>query len=388
MLEFDLEEVRIHYSPPDLEPEWHQSTSYYMSFHPFLEDPRDPPMPLDAPRRSQEGDYAVSKMVVAKKPTRDTGHPMHVQFKEKLVIRKDHLDPNCLVLLWGRKGNIVGEEFVLVGQSILSLFDYTFQRKLIAFKILDTTVEQPVADMLLKYDVKTTPGPVQLPHVEDRKQEEVSLKWTPPLNDHGSPLQGYRIDILMTATNDPSQAANWLTLCECTGTLKPAFNVCKLRGNSQYMVNIRAVNGVGAGDPCEFQITTAPTEPSAPPKPWIQEARDGCLCVAWHASKDTGGQDITAYKVQMRKLVGKTKPLIDISGLNALFETPDDNSAAFVQIGSVGAVMDELRDQPSVYTVWAGPLDDGKCEYCFRVCAVNHVGNSVWSPLTDPHYTN
>jgi len=381
MIEFDLEEVRIHYSVPDLEPEWHQSTSYYMSFHPFIEDPRDPPMPFDAPRQSQEGDHAVSKMIVAKKPTRDTGHPLHVQFKEKLVIRKDHLDPNCLGLLWGRKGNIAAEEFILVGKTILSLFDYSLQRKLIPFKILDATIEQPVADMLLKYEVKTTPGPVQLPLVENRRQDQVTLKWTPPLNDHGSPIQGYRIDILLTATENPTQGAEWFALCECTKTLKAEYVVQKLRGNTEYRINVRAVNGVGAGDSCEFQVQTAPVEPSAPSKPWIQEARDGCLCVAWHASKDSGGEPITSYKVQMRKIVGKSKPLI------ALFDTSDAGSAAFVQIGSVGAVMDELRDQPSVYTVWAGPLDDGKCEYCFQVQAMNRVGASLWSELTDPHYT-
>lgn len=37
-----------------------------------------------------------------------------------------------------------------------------------------------------------------------------------------------------------------------------------------YLLDIRAVNRVGAGDACEFQITTAPCEPDPPSKPWVR----------------------------------------------------------------------------------------------------------------------
>jgi len=376
IIEFELDEVRLHQDSPELIAEWHQTTTYFISFHPFAEDPD---IPMEAPKRTKDGEYLVSQNKACKEPTvKETGHLKHIPFKEKLILNTDQPIPSCQILLWGRKGNIAHEEIVLLGNTVVSLFDYTLQRKMIPWNVMDITVNMPVADLFMKYEVKTTPAAVQLLHLTDVHRDKVTLHWTPPLNDHGSPVQGYKIDILLT---QPQTGAQWHELCPCTKTLYPEYIVSNLTGNTEYLINVMAVNSVGAGDPYEFQIQTAPIEPSPPSKPWIQEARDGCLCVAWHASTNDGGTPITTYKIQMMKLIGATQ-----NKLLSLFG-PSEKDAAWADIGSVGAVMDELKDQPSVYTVWAGPLDDGKCEYRFRVYAMNNAGVSTPSELTDPHYT-
>lgn len=376
ILEFELEEVRLHRETPDLVPDWHQTTTYFVSFHPFAGEPI---IPIQAPKQTMEGECLVSLSVASVDASVKTAGLKHIPFKERLILRTDNPIPSCQILLWGRKGNIAAEEIVLLGKTIISLFDYTLQRKVVPWVVMDFSIgDVPAAEMFMKYEVKTTPAAVQLLHLTDVRRDQVTLHWTPPLNDHGSPTLGYKIDILLT---HPQTGAQWHTLCQCTKTLYTSYVVENLTGNTEYLINVMAVNAVGEGDPFEFQIQTAPVEPSPPSKPWIQEARDGCLCVAWHASSNDGGTPITSYKVQMMKLIGASQnPILAMFG-------PSEKDAAWAEIGSVGAVMDELKDQPSVYTVWAGPLDAGKCEYRFRVYAMNSAGVSGPSELTEPHYT-
>jgi len=142
-------------------------------------------------------------------------------------------------------------------------------------------------------------------------------------------------------------------------------------------MDIKAVNKVGVGDSCEFQITTAPVEPDAPTKPWIQEARDGCLNVAWGPSPSDGGLPITAYKVKMRKILGASK-------WNPF--GPGESKATWAEMGTVGASMSE-EDEPSAYNAWVGPLEGASCEYRFQIVALSQAGMSQGSELSEAYYT-
>merc|ERR1719517_73638 len=130
------------------------------------------------------------------------------------------------------------------------------------------------------------------------------------------------------------------------------------------MVSVSAVNKVGPGDPCEFQITTAPVQPDPPSKPWIEEARDQCLNVAWHPPENDGGYPVTSYKVKMRKIIGASK-------WNPF--GPGAAKATWVDMGTVGAATDE-QEEASMYNAWVGPLEAGACEYRFSIVATNRAG--------------
>merc|ERR1712217_669788 len=141
-------------------------------------------------------------------------------------------------------------------------------------------------------------------------------------------------------------------------------------------VDIRAINKVGIGDSCELQITTAPVEPEPPSKPWIHEARDGCLNVAWHPPDSDGGFPITAYRIRMRKILGANK-------WNPF--GPGESKATWVDMGSVGAAMNSSAESP-MYNAWVGPLESKSCEYRFQVSALNRAGESKGSELSDAQY--
>jgi hypothetical protein len=396
LLEVELDEL-------ELRPEadyhhqvaWYESLKYYVSLHPRSEHHDNIPIPHDAPRATVDREYLVSQVqppkhpqvqvglasfLSSKAPESDEGkkpdHPI-VTFKEQLALMLDKLDVHLVLYVWGRKSSMASEEVTLIGRALAPLHDYAFQRKTTTWGVFDVQEGHRVAEMRLRYHVATTPGPVQSPHLTDTKQSQVTINWEPPANDHGAPILGYKVSILLDAKMN--EGPKWFELCECTKSKNPVYVVANLTGNTAYMVDVRAVNKVGAGDPCEFQITTAPVEPDPPSKPWIEEARDGCLNVAWEPPELNGGMPVTAYKIKMRKILGVSKWSVNPFG-------PSEKDAVWVDMGTVGAAMNE-QAEPSMYNAWVGPLEAGACEYRFQVVAMNRMGESRGSELSDPQYT-
>eukprot|EP00747_Dinoflagellata_sp_TGD_P182051 gnl/TRDRNA2_/TRDRNA2_36114_c0_seq1.p1 gnl/TRDRNA2_/TRDRNA2_36114_c0~~gnl/TRDRNA2_/TRDRNA2_36114_c0_seq1.p1 ORF type:complete len:907 (-),score=113.90 gnl/TRDRNA2_/TRDRNA2_36114_c0_seq1:95-2572(-) len=376
IVELDLEELELLPDAPDLETAWYETEKYSVSFHPTSESLHHIGIPREAPRTSVKGQCLVSKIVPAVEPgvKVKTDAVGVAQFKEQLTLLIDHLDVHLLAYAWGRKtSNITGtEEVHLIGRQTIPLRDFSLQRKPQSWSFFDVNTSDKVAEMRMKLTVCTTPGAIQKPNVSEREKTEVTVRWSAPANDHGSPVIGYRVAVLLPGGGEPT----WHELCKCTSTANPVYVVTNLAGNTSYMLDIRAVNKVGEGDPCEFEVRTAPVEPDPPSKPYIAEARDGCLCIAWHPPKNDGGTQISAYKVKMRKILGahKWNPFGKL-----------DANATWVEMGTVGSFM-EGKDPAALHTAWVGPLEEATCEYRFQIIAMSRVGNSQGSELSDAHY--
>lgn len=82
------------------------------------------------------------------------------------------------------------------------------------------------------------------PEVADKTKHNVTLSWTPPENDGGSPIKGYIIQI------QDEGSSVWLRVNDmdslCTDT---EFTVPTLRERKRYRFRIIAVNAVGESDP-------------------------------------------------------------------------------------------------------------------------------------------
>lgn len=399
IIEVDLEELELHPDAPDLQPGFFESIRYFVSLHPRSEEPEHIPLPRDAPAQSVDRHYLVSQVQAAQMPGVQVGgffgtsaqdrsatgddraalakqNPA-VPFKEKLELRVDKLDHYLVAYAWATKSSMVGgQTTTLVGRALAPLQEFKLQRRLTTWGMFDVLEHHRVAEMRLRYSVLTTPGPVLKPTSADVKQTEVTLKWSPPESDHGSPVIGYKVSILLDPKGS-DEGPQWYVLCDCTKSPNPVYVVANLKGNTAYLVDVRAVNRVGAGDPCEFQITTAPVEPEPPSKPWIEEARDGCLNVAWHPPESDGGMQVTAFRLRMRKIIGASSWHPFGAG---------ESSASWVEMGSVGAAMGD-QVQQTMYNAWVGPLETTACEYRFQVFALNKVGESAGSELSEPYYT-
>jgi len=264
----------------------------------------------------------------------------------------------------------------LVGRSLAPLQEFALQRKYTKWGVFDVMKGNRVADMRVKYVVSTTPGPVLDPMLTEVQQTGLKIMWTPPQNDHGAPVLGYKVLIMLEQS--VNEGPKWLTLCERTKTANPVYVIANLKGNKVYTVDVQAVNRVGIGDACEFQVATAPVNPDPPSKPWIEEARDGCVNVAWLPPGNDGGCPFQSYKVKMRKILGASK-------WNPF--GPGESKAVWVDMGNVEAVQGEQHEPLSMYNAWLGPLENVACEYKFQIASVTAAGMSEGSELSNPIYT-
>lgn len=394
LLEIELNELELHPDAPDLAPKWFESLRFFISFHPRSETPENIPLPRDPPEKTEEGKLLVSTAQVAHLPktkfasgwslfaaagggdgeSRTASSNPVADFKEQLALSLPQLDMHLVAYIWAKKSSMAGNEVTLIGRSLASMRDFSLQRRLTTWGVFDVMEGHRVAELRLKYAVSSTPAAIQKPLLADAKQTEVTVKWSHPQSDHGAPTEAYRVSILFNSkgTSEPQ----WYTLCARTKTTNPFYVVTNLTGNTSYMMDIRAINKAGVGDPCEFQITTAAIEPAPPTKPWIAEEREGCLNVVWNPSPSDGGALITAYKVKMRKIIGASK-------WNPF--GPGEASSSWVDMGTVGAAM-HGPPEPATYDAWVGPLEEQTCEYRFQIVAMNQVGVSKGSELSDPHY--
>eukprot|EP00913_Durusdinium_trenchii_P009849 g9246.t1 len=269
-------------------PAWHE-----IEARPHLiEEPDHIPLPRDPPLQSVEGHYLVSQAQRAYEP-----------------------------------GLQVGDG---IRQNLVASFEDEFklQRKTTTWGIFDILEGHRVAEMRLRYHACTTPAAIEEPHVADVQQTEVTVRWAPPKNDHGAQVIGYRISILLDPK--PNEPPQWYTLCECTSGKNPVYVVANLKGNTAYLLDIRAVNKVGYGDAYEYQI-------------------------------------------RMRKILGASR-------WNPF--GPGEAAASWVEMGSVAAAGDA-----AMYNAWVGPLEAGACEYRFQIAALNKLGESKASEMSEPHYT-
>lgn len=359
-------------------PAWYQSVEYFVSLHPHSEQHHEIPLPRDPPRATVEGKYLVSQTMAPKNPKKDdrpNAHPF-VVFNEQLTLNLDDLDTQLVAYVWGRKQSMRSEDITLVGRALAPLHDYQIQRKSTQWGVFDVAEEHSrVAELRLKFSVCTTPGPPQKPLQAETQQTEVSINWEPPASDHGSPILGYKVSIML----EVHEQMQWVTICECTKTLNPVYVVTNLTGSTSYWLDLRAVNKVGPGDPCEFQITTAPCEPKPPPKPWVEEKKDRCFNVAWMPPDSNGGFPVSSYRIKMRKIMGATQ--------TNRWSGPSESKAVWIDMGTVAASEKEQRGEPSMYNAWVGPLEAHHCEYRFQIFARNRTGESEGSELSDPEYT-
>lgn len=402
LLEVELQDLEL-FPEADhehLRPGWFESLRYYISLHPHSDHHDDIPLPREAPRATLEGEHLVSQTQAPKQPevkvgasgrpgavesakfTSASGRPVNqhpvVVFKERLELMTDVLDRNLVVYVWGKKASVAKESVTLIGRALVPLHEFETQRRSTTWPVFDAAEGHQVAELRLRYHVATTPGPVQKLEMAASTRSEVTVGWQPPESDHGAPIIGYQVAIMLEQGSD---GPRWHTLCGCTKSTKPIYVVANLKGNTPYTLDIRAVNKVGAGDGCEAQVATAAVEPDPPAKPWVEEARDGCFNVAWRPPESDGGFPILAYRIRMRKIHGATT-FNQWHGMG-----PGEKHAVWTDMGTVGSQMCEEQADPSVYNAWIGPLEAGTCEYRFQLFALSKVGESKGSELTDAQYS-
>lgn len=87
------------------------------------------------------------------------------------------------------------------------------------------------------------PGPPGRPEATDWDKDHIDLRWTPPLNDGGSPITGYIIE------KREKDGPRWIKACETGPECKG--RVDNLDEGVEYEFRVKAVNIAGPGEPSD-----------------------------------------------------------------------------------------------------------------------------------------
>ena len=163
-------------------------------------------------------------------------------------------------------------------------------------------------------------------------QNKVVLMWNPPAKDGGSPLDKYRIHIWseggtpadtgVPATEptaatenttpvpaDATELTDGIVVVDHNGeTTRQTYEHTKATAGTRYLYRVFAMNEVpltSTGSDSEGAETAALTKPGAPTTLRAVQDTDATIQLYWYAPTDTGGADITGYRVSVAtKLAG------------------------------------------------------------------------------------
>ena len=156
----------------------------------------------------------------------------------------------------------------------------------------DTGVDNAEVEICVLSKPSKPNGPLV---VSDVTAESCKLKWEPPEDDGGQPLENYVVERMDTDTG------RWVPVA----TVKsPEAEVTGLTEGKEYQFRVRAVNAEGESDPLETEVPTLAKNPYNPPEaPGKPEAKDWDrqhVDLKWAAPKSDGGSPITSYIVEKK----------------------------------------------------------------------------------------
>ena len=137
-------------------------------------------------------------------------------------------------------------------------------------------------------------APTGLTATEDGRTQ-INLSWTAPVDNGGSAINGYRIQISADA------GTNWSDLEANTGNAGTAYVHTGLEPGTTRHYRVYAINSVGESDPSNVvNATTAFTAPpGAPANLQAQASGRTAISLSWTAPSNDGGATITGYHIEL-----------------------------------------------------------------------------------------
>ena len=173
---------------------------------------------------------------------------------------------------------------------------------------------------------------------------QARVAWTPGENG-GSPITGYRVTAINTATGVRSAPQS--------ATASPA--TLTLPSGQTYQFEVAAVNAIGVGTPSELSDALVLSAPASAPAIGTAVAGDAAATIDWSEPTNTGGVPVNSYLVEVR------------SGTTV--------------VGTLTHT-DTLDTLATVSAATGVALRNGT-PYQFRVRAVTAAGNGAFSALSN-----
>lgn len=187
---------------------------------------------------------------------------------------------------------------------------------------------QGSVDSPIKLNMMTPPSAPLKFELKDLFESNFTLKWAAPLDDGGSPIIGYKIEI-----DNQSEKSSWYAyvpkegdviqiekgdkigkvVSEIDHYIKPNLTRYKIEGlrkGQVLRVRIRAANRVGESDAAtvadRITMKNPWNVPNPPRDPEVFDWTETTLSVQWKAPETDGGSPITGYVVEYKEKMATT----------------------------------------------------------------------------------
>ncbi|MDE2796519.1 MAG: fibronectin type III domain-containing protein [Gemmatimonadota bacterium] len=128
--------------------------------------------------------------------------------------------------------------------------------------------------------------------------DRIDLSWTPPLNDGGSEIEGYRILVA-------GPTGGFTALVNHTGTTATTYSHSGLDPGTRQRYQVQAINDAGVGP--SSNIASARTDPvvsDAPVNVVAGAQGSNAIVLTWEPPAYTGGVEITGYRIEVHDGTG------------------------------------------------------------------------------------
>ncbi|MGH0176088.1 UNVERIFIED_CONTAM: hypothetical protein FKN15_072154 [Acipenser sinensis] len=157
--------------------------------------------------------------------------------------------------------------------------------------------ESGTIEAVTKLIVLDKPSPPQGPvEVLDSSANRIEIKWRPPRDNGGKPIEKYTLERQQVGRN------TWMKMGEVPGDTT-TFATDKVEHGKKYCFRIQATSTEGISDVLETDDITAGTKafpgPPAPPKVVATSCKS--ITLSWSPPHNTGGTRIACYILEKRK---------------------------------------------------------------------------------------
>ena len=209
------------------------------------------------------------------------------------------------------------------------------------------------AATMIREALATPPGPPQIATAEPGP-DRITVRWDPPVVDGLSPITAYDLRYITPGLADVVVPDVWES-----GAGSTEFTLAGLLGNTAYSLQVRAINGIGAGgwSPTVTVTTWLPVAPGMPTGLTAGvSATSAVVDLSWTVPETDGGSPITGYRIE---------------------SSPDGNGPWTEVITTADAATSYTDDGTDAN----GPVFSVGNWPHYRVAAINRVGSG---PFSDP----